>query len=753
MKHLLRLLFLLTVGSAFAQPISVSTTQTPQQLVDNVLLGFGVTAFNVTINGNPALANTAQGNVGYFTNTNPSFPINNGLILTTGNAAAAVGPNSSGSFTNNSPATSSVSTDPHLNDIAAGSVTNGVVLEFDFIPSGDTLVFNYMFGSDEYPEFSPSSFNDAFGLFLWGPGISGPHVLAGYPNGGANIATIPGGIPVTINNVGDVNNTQYYVFNENSSTLTYGDAIQYDGTTVLLTAAASVQCNQLYHIKLAISNVGDQSYDSGVFLEAGSFSSAAVDVAVATVSGDTTIVEGCTYADFIFTRPPGQVNDTLIINYTIGGVAQQGIDYNTLPNPITFLPGEDTVIINLTPTQDGINEGFESVVITVQLINPCGDTITSSGTIYIGEGPIINITGNNPTVYCASDSVWLAASASGGYAPYNYSWENLVGVPLGTNDSISVSIGQNGTMYYLVTATDNCNFTQTDTVSITMNQTLAIDTIYIGPSTCVPTGYVSVQATGLQGVPQYTWTGPGPNGFIDASVWQNIPSGWYYITVEDNVCSVSDSAFVDLLDPPVAQFSASITEGCETLNVTFTNTSQNAQTYAWDFGNGQTSNSAGPVSMSYDATQSPYVVTLTALQGAQCTDQASTTITVFICGCTNPEAINYNPLATVDDGTCIIPEPVVIAPNVFSPNADNNNELFYLNTKNVTTLQLTILNRWGNVVFEKSSVNLINDNPAWDGKIDGVLASEGIYFYTYLATGLNGQEVTGHGFLHLVNKK
>ncbi|MFN5441774.1 MAG: choice-of-anchor L domain-containing protein, partial [Flavobacteriia bacterium] len=311
MKHLLQLIFICSVGSLLAQPISVSTTQTPQQLVDNVLLGFGVTALNVTINGNPALANTPQGNVGYFTNTNAAFPINNGLILTTGNAIAAVGPNSGSSFTNNNPPTSSVASDPHLNDIAAGGVTNGVVLEFDFIPSGDTLVFNYMFGSDEYPEFSPSSFNDAFGLFLWGPGISGPYVLPGYPNGGTNIATIPGGIPVTINNVGDVSNTQYYVFNEANSTLTYGDAIQYDGTTVLLTAAASVQCNQLYHIKLAISNVGDQSYDSGVFLEAGSFSSAAVDVAVATVSGDTTIVEGCTYADFIFTRPPGQVNDTL----------------------------------------------------------------------------------------------------------------------------------------------------------------------------------------------------------------------------------------------------------------------------------------------------------------------------------------------------------------------------------------------------------------------------------------------------------
>jgi gliding motility-associated-like protein len=242
-------------------------------------------------------------------------------------------------------------------------------------------------------------------------------------------------------------------------------------------------------------------------------------------------------------------------------------------------------------------------------------------------------------------------------------------------------------------------------------------------------------------------------GFIDASVWQNIPSGWYYITIEDNVCSVSDSAFVDLLDPPVAQFSASVTEGCDPINVTFTNTSQNAQTYAWDFGNGQTSNSAGPVSMTYDASQGSYVVTLTALQGAQCTDQASTAITVFICGCTNPEAINYNPLATVDDGTCIIPEPEVFAPNVFTPNLDNNNEAFFLSTKNVTTLQLTILNRWGNVVFERSSVDLINNNPSWDGTIDGQLATEGIYFYTYVATGINGQEVKGHGFMHLANKK
>ena len=171
--HKLFLTLMLLPFLTLAQPITVSPTQTPQQLVNNVLLGVGVVASNITINGVPGLANTPFGNIGYFTNTNATFPMASGMVLTTGDAAGAVGPNMGGSTTN--PGTSqSVAGDPELNAIANGNVTNGVVLEFDFIPAGDTLIFNYMFGSDEYTEFSPSNFNDAFGIFLWGPGISGP---------------------------------------------------------------------------------------------------------------------------------------------------------------------------------------------------------------------------------------------------------------------------------------------------------------------------------------------------------------------------------------------------------------------------------------------------------------------------------------------------------------------------------------------------------------------------------------------------
>jgi gliding motility-associated-like protein len=748
MKQCLILSFLTILHfSGIAQPINVSPTQTPQQLVSNVLLGAGVVASNITINGVPGLANTPFGNIAYFTNTNGTFPMSSGMVLTTGDAMGAMGPNIGGSTTN--PGNSQlVDTDPELNAIANGNVTNGVILEFDFIPAGDTLIFNYMFGSDEYTEFSPSNFNDAFGIFLWGPGISGPYPLAGFPNGGDNIAVIPGGTPVTINNVNWVTNTQYYVYNEFPQD-TYGDAIEYDGTTVKLTASASVQCNQTYHIKFAIANVFDQAYDSGVFLEAGSFSSAAVSVAVATVSGDTTIVEGCTYADFIFTRPEAQSNDTLIINYTINGTAVEGVDYNNMVNPIIFLPGQDTVILNLTPTQDGLNEGFESVTITVSIVNPCGDTITSQGTIYIGDGPIINILESDPLVQCFPDSVLLTASASGGYAPYDFSWTTLSGAPLSSNDSITIFASQNGVVQYLVTAVDQCNFSQTDTATVTVNQTISIDSIAITPATCIPSGTASAFVSGTTGNVTYTWSS-GQNG----QTLQNLSGGWYQLTITDQVCSASDSVFVTTINAPIAAFTATPGTGCSPLNVAFINNSSNANNYAWDFGNGQTASTPTPDPQNaVYTTDIPmgYTVVLTASQGANCQDTQSLFIPVNVCDCADAEALNFNPNANVNVvSLCIYPYPEIEAPNVITPDGNGANDFFELNYVNVVSIELFVFNRWGSMVYSGSSNDVLVSAPKWDGKDGDKEVKEGVYTYTYRATGVSGGEVQGHGFFHLI---
>lgn len=751
MKRILSAALLTLFAGTFVAnaQISVTNTQTPSQLVQNVLLGFGVTASNITVNGAAANANLVQGNVTYFDATNTTFPIGTGVLLTTGNGIAAIGPNNSGSFTNNIPATANVGGDPHLNAIANAAPTNGVVLEFDFIPAGDTISFNYIFGSDEYPEYSPSTFNDAFGFFLWGPGISGPYVLGGYPAGGSNLAIIPGtSIPVTINNLGPGAGQYPAYYQNNLNGAAYGTAIQYDGTTVTLSANASVQCGQTYHIKLAISNVGDQAFDSGVFLQANSFSSEAIQVAVATVSGDTTVVEGCSTADLMFIRPQTQLGDTLIINYDITGTATPGVDFPALPNPVTFLPGEDTITLTIDPLADGFPDNLEYVTITTTTITVCGDTIVSSGTLYFVDSVSIPINEPDPTVPCADDSVMVNVTASGGTPPYTFDWSN--GQTGATAYLATVTGTLTGSIDYYVTVTDACGYEDYDTVTVTLNQTLVVDTVISSPSSaCMPTGWVSATVAGAtvaSGQPYYHWTGPGnPGGNnIDATVLTNIPSGWYYFTVEDDVCQTEDSIFVDVLNPPMASLSGLPLAGCVPLDVVFSNNSQNAQTFEWDFGNG---NSYTVNNM--DAQQQQFVadatVMLVAFDANNCSDTAYVSITVTPCGCTDPLAENYNPLATIDDGSCTYPVPTVEAPNVFTPNTDGDNDVFQFNHTNAVEIEMIILNRWGNVMYEEKS-----PDPKWNGDSGSKKAEEGTYFYKYIAIGSGGDEIEGHGFFQLI---
>jgi gliding motility-associated-like protein len=350
--------------------------------------------------------------------------------------------------------------------------------------------------------------------------------------------------------------------------------------------------------------------------------------------------------------------------------------------------------------------------------------------------------------YCPTFSPTVGVTGIGNSTgPYTYNWST----PSTTNPTILPSTGlQHDTITYYVTIQDGCNYVRQDSVVLVINQLLAVDTMYSFPaSACESDGAVSGVVLGLTGVGQYEWSGPGPNSpnSIDASVWQDLPSGWYYFTITDNVCSASDSVYVDMLNPPVASFSADIQSGCNPLEVTFTNASQNASSYYFDFGNGNTATINDLSNQTQTFTSSTNVM-LVALSSPTCGDTAYTTIAIVECGCTNPLALNYDPLAMVDDGSCILPVPIIIAPNVFTPNGDGANDLFFLDVTNQTSITLTVLNRWGNKMFESAGMN-----PAWNGKTEGgAAAEEGTYFYKYLVTGVDGSEYTGHGFLQLVRK-
>jgi hypothetical protein len=123
--------------------------------------------------------------------------------------------------------------------------------------------------------------------------------------------------------------------------------------------------------------------------------------------------------------------------------------------------------------------------------------------------------------------------------------------------------------------------------------------------------------------------------------------------------------------------------------------------------------------------------------------QGSDIITITSDGCNQPDPDpEPEPEDEDEDET-----PVLIAPNVFTPeNGDEINNTYFLSSQNISYLKLIIVNRWGNVVFEEESSDLLNNNPSWDGKN----ATDGVYFYRYQARDKNEQPLEGHGFLHLV---
>ncbi|PLW98668.1 MAG: hypothetical protein C0593_04915, partial [Marinilabiliales bacterium] len=156
------------------------------QLVQEVLVTGCLTASNITFSGNESVQ------IGYFNKGNADFPLSEGIVLSTGNVADAEGDNTATNIT------TEVGTggDTELQNIATGTVQDASVLEFDFVPAGNTVTFSYIFASEEYPEWSCSEYNDVFGFFVTSLENDGIN----YNN--QNVAQLPGGLGnVSINNV------------------------------------------------------------------------------------------------------------------------------------------------------------------------------------------------------------------------------------------------------------------------------------------------------------------------------------------------------------------------------------------------------------------------------------------------------------------------------------------------------------------------------------------------------------------------
>ena len=284
-------------------PVSACIAQirvTPINIDDWVKKNFsgqGIVVGNVKVSGNKQAT-------GAFSSSANVLQIPKGLILSTGYASAVSGPNTR---YNQTKSFGNVAADPDIAKLTNSRLYDINILEFDFVPLGNSLQFNYQFGSDEYPEWVGNIYNDIFAFFVSDETSS------------KNIALVPGkSVPVSINTINSQTESDLFLDNnvftkviiKRQTTVSKTQSqkrglwqsikrfftakptplqdlevmrpdpellkkvnqglyrnLQYDGITKKMVAHAYVEPYKKYHLKIIIADVSDNHYDSGVFIE------------------------------------------------------------------------------------------------------------------------------------------------------------------------------------------------------------------------------------------------------------------------------------------------------------------------------------------------------------------------------------------------------------------------------------------------------------------------------------------------------
>ena len=394
-QFITRVLFLTCLFPlAASAQLTVNNGLTAVQLAQ-ILAGPNITINSATLTGGA----TASGS---FDGTSSNIGMTGGVILSNGDVADAPGPNNSngGNANLGQPGTAQM-------DSMAGAISfDAITLEFSFNVQSDFIQFQYIFASEEYPEYAPpnsSSFNDVFAFFISGPGIIGEE----------NIALVPGtSSSVSINNINAVTNNQYYFDNAGGAT------VQYDAWTTILTAERQnlVPCQE-YTMKLVLADAGDADWSSAVFLLENSFIQGVVDVNTQTVNADNIALEGCIPAQFNFSLDLASATDTEI-NYQVGGSATNGIDYQFIDTLVTIPAGDTAASIIINAFSDGFPEGQESIYIIFQT-DLC--SLPDTAFLYIDDAQPIEFTLDETNLSCFDNSTGeILVNASGGFPPYTY---------------------------------------------------------------------------------------------------------------------------------------------------------------------------------------------------------------------------------------------------------------------------------------------------------------------------------------------
>ncbi len=270
----LKLLLILLFGTELLcsqEVLRVDTSMSPEELIRTVLMdeNASIEIENVSYNGDRA-------SIGSFHNGIAKHFPKSGILISTGDVYSSIGPNQR----SNTGEDLHGKSDFELAKMANNMSFDASALEFEFVPSSDSIHFRFVFASEEYPEYVFRGVNDVFAFFL----------IDLETREKTNLAKVPGTDKVvSIDNINFSRNKEFYqsnqywqsrdwqYWNEHKDLAASAYLIEFDGYTKSLEAKAGVVAGKKYRLRIAISDIGDAFYDSAVFLEAGSFTDQGID--------------------------------------------------------------------------------------------------------------------------------------------------------------------------------------------------------------------------------------------------------------------------------------------------------------------------------------------------------------------------------------------------------------------------------------------------------------------------------------------
>jgi gliding motility-associated-like protein len=712
--------------------LEVNDTFTATQLVNDFLLGQGVTASNITFNGQPGDEVYIQ--AGLFLGGSDLVLFDSALVMATAPVQSAVDQFGGGIIPN------PVTNDQDLLDLSGQpNVNDCAILEFDFIANSDSLKFNYVFASTEYNQYTCSQFNDAFGFFLSGPGITGP-----YSGGAINIALVPDSdVPVAINTINGgaptgsgtaanceaanpnwIEDSQYFV---NNSTQPATD-VQYNGMTVTLTALADIECGVEYHIKLAIADAVDGALDSGVFIEAGSFSAfGEVFVNVEPTVGGAAVtnpqyadvlVAGCSEFDIELIRPNGADIDSILVDF--GGTAVEGEDYILGQNDTLFFfpDGIDTLNFAIQTLWDGVPDENEVLTVIVYFQDGCGDYDSTFASLPFVDPYMLTSSTNNVELFCPTEVVSISAQGGNGIDPYEYNWGNF-----GTSQEVAVDVPDDQ-QYYYVGITDACGFeVKMDSVLVTNSIPPPLETMILpfAQPDC-PGEPVSMESNTTNGNPPYSYNWSTNDGTFStsevATISEIFDTDVFLMIVDSCGTQVNDSTMIiyPQYDPLTVMFPP-LGDNCPTepvaLDAIVTGGAGDTE-FAWSQieGSGEfvISNTEQNTAIIPSSGMNIYQV--------EATDH-----------CFRSGYFGINPGSAVFVDSLRVIDLSNIA-NVITPNNDNKNDFFVIEgVQEFDDARLEIYDRWGRLVFNTDNYMAGFADGKFENAFSGNNLEDGTYYY------------------------